>query len=207
MNRYSQGLLYEWTFNNNLVDDVQCVVLSPSGNVQFVNESTTLSSVYLANGAYLYAPTNIYFQNVFTITAWFYPIQFTSNARLLDFGCGSYSWNIILCYAGGGSQNPFFETYSGGSSKGQLTTSTSLAANKWNHLAAVLDSNNKAYLYINGTLANSRTVNPGLINSTRTKNYVGKSNWNDGETFAKIKNLRIYNIALDANAVKLDMDN
>ena len=65
--KYSQGLAYEWRFNNTLIDDIQCTVLTPQGNVTFENDS----SVYLSNGAYLQAPSVYYFDRPFSISAWF----------------------------------------------------------------------------------------------------------------------------------------
>lgn len=207
MPRYSRGLMYEWTFNKNFVDTVQCVPLTSSGSVVFVNETSTTSSVYVSSGGYMFAPNGVYFQNVFTLTTWFYPVQFNTNARVLDFGCGSYSWNVILCYCRGGSQTPFFETYSGGASKGQLQTPNTLSVNKWVHLAVSLDSLNRAYLYINGSLVQTYQANAGTLVTTRTQNYIGKSNWNDGQTFARFRNLRIYNFALNASQITDDMIN
>lgn len=208
--RYTKGLAYEWTFNNNLIDDIQCVKLSSntaSGSMQWINESSILNSLYIQGGAYLYAPTGIYFQNVFTVTSWFYPTQFTFNARVIDFANGAPSYNVILSYASGGGQTPFFEVFSGGGSKGQVTTSSQLVINQWNHIAAVFDQSTSK-IYLNGTLVASLAVsNTGLINVTRSNNYIGRSQWSNGATYARYKNLRIYNIALNASGIQDDMVN
>lgn len=213
ISRYSQGLIYEWTLNRTLIDRVQCIPLTAKGKITYIQETSNYSSVSIVNGSYLQAPPGYYFNQPFSISAWVYILNQTYSARVLDFANGAPNQNVFLAYSIGNTNNFFLKVYYGNIStqyKGVLNPSSPvLGTNYWFHIAATLHPNNTACLYYNGSLVTQSVWTNESINFWRTKNYIGKSNFNgsDGPTFAKFRNVRIYNKALDSSQIQNDMFN
>lgn len=138
---------------------------------------------------YVTAPPAVYFNGDFTIECWVYPKSFGNWSRIIDFGNGSGSNNVLLAYTYGTSGAPAL--YVEGT---QFAASQTLALNQWSHIAATLNGTT-ATIYINGISAGTATF-PSPVNITRNKCYIGKSNWNDDPNANAIfDELRIWNTA------------
>ena len=75
--------------------------------------------------------------------------------------------------------------------------------NSWNHVAAVLKGTT-GYIYINGVLSSSGTLNrPDNVN--RVKNNIGADTWGDAVLNGTYDEIKIYNTALSVANINLDM--
>jgi hypothetical protein len=148
---------------------------------------------------YISLPPAVYFNGDFTIECWVYPKSFPNWARIIDFGNGVGSDNILLAYTYGTSGAPGF--YVEGS---QFQATQTLPLNQWSHIAATL-SGTTATIYINGVAAGTATF-PTPVNVTRTKCYIGKSNWGDPYANAVFDELRIWNTAKTQAEIQSSMN-
>ena len=120
-------------------------------------------------------------------------------SRVIDFGNGAPSDNVVLTLDSGTNKIPILAVDIG-TIYGKVYSSQSLTQNNWQHLAASFDGI-KMKIYINGTLM-SETYYPvkGSLMPTslnRTYCYVGKSNWaNNGFSYSLVDDLRFYNKSL-----------
>jgi hypothetical protein len=144
---------------------------------------------------YVSLPAGVYFNGDFTIECWVYPRSFATWARIIDFGNGAGSNNVLLAYSFGNSGAPGF--YVEGS---QFQATQTLPLNQWSHIAATL-SGTTATIYINGVAAGT-SIFPVPVNITRTKCYIGKSNWGDPYANAVYDELRIWNTAKTSSQIQ-----
>lgn len=148
---------------------------------------------------YVSLPPAVYFNGDFTIECWVYPKSFPNWARIIDFGNGAGSNNVLLSYTYGTSGAPGL--YVEGS---QFQATQTLPLNQWSHVAATL-SGNTATIYINGVAAGTSTV-PTPVNITRNNCYIGKSNWGDPNPNAIFDELRIWNTAKTPAEIQASMN-
>ena len=148
---------------------------------------------------YVSLPAATYFSGDFTIECWVYPRSFANWARIIDFGNGAGSNNVLLSYTYGTSGAPGF--YVEGQ---QFQATQTLSLNQWSHIAATLNGNT-ATIYINGIAAGTATF-PKPVNIVRNNCYVGKSNWGgDPNANATFDELRIWNVAKTAAEIQSSM--
>ncbi len=174
------------------------------------NCPSTLGNALDFDGTPSYAtlPSGTYFNGDFTIEAWVYPRAFTNWSRIIDFGNGAGSNNVLLSYTFGTSGAPGF--YIGGA---QFAATSTLPLNQWSHVAATFSkptsssTTGTGTIYINGVAAGTATM-PVPANVTRTLNYVGRSNWGTGDPDAKAiyDELRIWNVARTAGQLNAAMN-
>jgi hypothetical protein len=154
---------------------------------RFGNQNSALA----LNGGWTQVPAGIYFDTPeFTISVWFMPQQVSPWARLIDFGSGPGTDNIVLVL--NDANNNRFPIV--GFENVYLISSKPLIPYEWHHLASTFDGHT-LNIYINGTLTDTKTFSSFIQLSilNRTHNYVGKSNWNgDGYSFSFIDDLRFY---------------
>ena len=75
------------------------------------------------------------------------------------------------------------------------------------HLAGVIQANGNMQLYLNASLSASNESTTPLTTLTRTKQYIGKSNWStDGYLDGMVDEFRIYSRALSAEEVSALFD-
>lgn len=148
---------------------------------------------------YVSLPAATYFNGDFTIECWVYPRSFANWARIIDFGNGAGSNNVLLSYTYGNSGAPGF--YVEGQ---QFQATQSLSLNQWSHIAATL-SGNTATIYINGIAAGTANF-PRPVNINRNNCYIGKSNWGGDPTAnAAFDELRIWDVAKTAAEIQASM--
>ena len=168
---------------------------NPSQSYNALNFSTSLQN-------YASLPAATYFSGNFTIECWVYPTAHTNWSRIIDFGNGAGSNNVLFATSYGTSGQPGF--YVGGS---QFAANAQIPLNQWTHLAATL-SGSTATIYINGVA--SATANfPTPANVTRNYNYIGRSNWGWGDPApsASFDDLRIWSVAKTGAEIITSMNN
>jgi hypothetical protein len=164
------------------------------------NNNRSLSTTYLPFPSalnfktslqnYASLPPAVYFSGDFTIECWVYLTATTNWSRIIDFGNGSGSNNVLFSTSAGTSGSPGF--YVGGS---QYQANGTVPLNQWTHLAATLSGTN-ATIYINGVASGTATF-PTPANVTRSLNYIGRSNWGWGDPAPEgsFDDLRIWSVA------------
>ena len=118
-------------------------------------------------------------------------------ARVIDFGNGAPSGNVILALDSDLNQKPFFLIYFG-TQPFMVNSSLALNQNQWQHLTATFEQT-KMSIYINASLTGSTTITSGMTPQSiqREKNYIGHCDWpNIGHSYSYLDDLRFYNICL-----------
>ena len=151
---------------------------------------------------YAFLPPATYFSGDFTIECWVKPTAYSNWSRVIDFGNGAGSNNVLFGTSYGGSGKPGF--YVGGS---QFSANDQIPLNQWSHIAATL-SGNTATIYING-VASGTSFFPIPANVIRNNNYIGRSNWGWGDPApdASFDDLRIWNVAKTDAEILASMNN
>lgn len=124
--------------------------------------------------------------------------------RIVDLGSGQANNNIHVSRFGDSSQM-VMEFYNGATSLGVscVTDSGAIVADEWAHFAFTVDPTDGCKIYKNGvlvkTVSSFKTMPP---NTTRTSNYVARSNWGVDKYFSgSIGDLAIYTSALSSTQV------
>ena len=134
------------------------------------------------------------FSGGFSAEMWVYPTAVGSWQRLFDLGNGSASNNIGLARVANSNDLEFF-VYSGGSVVGAVTATGVLELNTWQHFAVTMSAGGAVAIYKNGQQVAAGTS--GLPqNTTRTSNYLGKSNWADALFAGRMDEAAFYDHAL-----------
>ncbi len=193
------GLYAYYPFNNNADDqsenDLDADVYGASLTTdRFGNED----SAYAFDGLddYIDCPDGFAdFTNGFTLTYWSYQESFSRWSRIIDFGNGSQSDNIILTPAALGQNSLQFQVYRGSSSD-NIRIPNVIDLDAWTFWVAQVDAAGNAKVYKDNVLIGQDNI--GIPNNIlRTNNFIGRSNWaSDGYYQGKIDDLRIYNRAL-----------
>lgn len=129
-----------------------------------------------------------------TISLWAYPTAVRTWSRFIDFGNASASDNIWF-----GRQNNTgnlaFEGWSGSSSSGLVTAADAIALDTWQMFTVTVDNMGNVKLYKNGQQIATGTS--GVSSVTRTRNYIGRSNWSADQYYqGNMDDVRIYNYCL-----------
>ncbi len=140
-----------------------------------------------------------------TIEGWVYPRSHALWQRIADIGNGPASDNILLAASAGYSGRPAMHVYVGGSAVLNLTAPTAIPLKTWTHVAGVIGADRSARLYVNGQLVASGTASalPGSI--TRSKAYLGKSNWPDALLDGVLGEVRVWNVARTQGEIQASM--
>lgn len=134
-----------------------------------------------------------------TVSVWVRPTAVRNWARFIDFGNGASSDNIWFGREGS-TNNLVFECFSGGSNAGRVLAPGAIVQDEWQLMTATVDAFGSGRLYRNGQLVATGTTKPTSV--TRTRNYVGRSNWSADAYYAgSLDDLRLYNYPLDAAEV------
>ena len=193
-----QYLTHYWSISNRtMLDSVGNADMQQGSATTFTSDrfGCPNSSLNL-NGGYTFVPAGVYFNAPqFTISVWIYPLSVGAWARIIDFGNGAPLDNIVLSQDSGSNLLSAFHIYSGSSYKGNIVSSTSLTLSQWQFLTATFNGSTSTF-YINGVSKGSVPAVYILPTITRTNNYIGKSNWNDGYSSSYLDDLRFYNKSL-----------
>jgi hypothetical protein len=157
------------------------------------NRFGNLSSALAMNGGLTEIPQGIYFNTPeFTISVWILPQEIGLGfVRILDFGNGPSSDNIILALTTGNSLSPpYLGIYSNSSDIIKAYSSLNLTECQWQFLAATFNGAN-ARVYLNGELIADQFHPFCLSSLSRNSCYIGKSNWPvDGYSHSYLDDLK-----------------
>ena len=204
------GLKYFWRFQDqSLVDSIASVEMTvgkeidTTSSLNIDHNIVTNGSVRLGGG-YLRIPSGDYFENSqFTIAFWVRPsAENAKNARILEFGNGKLSKNIILTinYNSGDNYYPGFYILNDATNKIEIHSDTELYYASWSFLVVTCTSTD-INMFINGELVATQSLTFAPVTGTRTANYVGSSSWGQILTKLHLDDLRIYNRALSQEEI------
>lgn len=167
-------------------------------------DQQTYAGSFNGSDDYIQLPSGVYFNGgSFTISAWVYPTAFNSWSRVIDFGNGPNTDNVLLAITNGTSGMPDLGIHTPYSSN-DFEANASIPLDQWSFVAATFDSGTThATIYIDGNDAGDTTFGFGPDDVTRTDDYIGRSNWSsDGYAQGSIDDVSIYNYALSAAQVQ-----
>ncbi len=155
----------------------------------------TLNSALDLNGGWTQVPSGIYFDTAqFTISVWVLPQQVDNFARVIDFGNGYSTNNVVFALSWSSTLEPYmyFDSTNFNPSTSKLTLG------QWQFLVATFDG---TYLkiYKNGQIIMNVFHAYSFPRETRAICFVGKSHWNsfgDGYSSSVLDELRFYNKSL-----------
>ncbi|SFV17520.1 LamG-like jellyroll fold domain-containing protein [Pseudoduganella namucuonensis] len=137
-----------------------------------------------------------------TIACWVYWNASQSWARVFDFGSGTGHYMMLTARAGGTGPARFAMTVNGYSNEQVINSNAALPVGQWVHLAVTL-SGSTGRLYVNGVQTGVNTgmfLAPFRLQNT-SRNWIGRSQFNDPYFNGKIDEFRIYRGALGATEV------
>lgn len=127
-----------------------------------------------------------------TIEAWIYANNWKAQqwqGTIVGHDGPNSSGYVLRCGAGGRLSFAV-----GNGSWPEVVSGPIMAANTWNHVAAVINSG-KSYIFVNGTLIDSATISPPPLVTTQDL-YIGESSGFSGRVFdGAIDEVRIWNVA------------
>lgn len=134
----------------------------------------------------------------FTISAWVKLNSINMWSRIFDFGTGT-SVNMFLTASNGTGVPRFAITTGGYASEQGINGTAALPTGVWTHVAVIL-KDGIGTLYVNGEAvgATAMTLTPASLGAT-TKNYIGKSQYNDPYLNGSVDEFHLYNFALNAS--------
>ena len=160
---------------------------------RFGNENSALA----LNGGWTQVPSGVYFNTPeFTISVWVYPRQVGSYSRIIDFGNGNSSDNILLALSESNSLMPILQIYSGPNILISAISRQNLTLNNWQLVTATFDGTNSR-IYLNGNLTVESDQEFNLTYIERPNCYIGKSNLN-----SILDDLRFYNKSLTQKEIE-----
>ena len=182
---FGARLLNYWPMNN-LSDIVGGKDLFEGVNYLFTNDrfNNANSSIHFNNG-FLKVPTGCYFSGDFSVVAW---VKLNSNnpyQRLFDFANGPDMDNVVLDFTSNREMIAFIA-----GSNAVIAYNYFLELGAWYHLGFVIQGTT-GYFYVNTTEI-KRSSFSAAPNVTRTKNFIGRSNYEDTDANATYDDIKIY---------------
>lgn len=142
----------------------------------------------------------------FTFSVWAYAGETGDFARFFDFGAGEGIDNILLSRLGS-TDDLYYEAYNVSKPTVRLTATHGMDEKKWMFLA-VTQSGGNVSLYKNGALLQSFKTDVIPRNVTRTRNYLGRSNWSKDAYFkGKLDDPQVSLTARSADWIRLNYEN
>ncbi|CAF0814195.1 unnamed protein product [Brachionus calyciflorus] len=198
------NLVYYWVVQNAKIKEIMNKndLYTPS-NMFYTSDrfGKSNSSFHLDNG-YVILPPIDKLDIAFTILAWVKLHSYKDNQRLLDFGNGERSDNIIISLSGLQTSLYFYIYH--GSTKYSINSNLILPLFNWHHLGFVV-TGGSSYIYLNGSLLLHKNHNVSNIirKINRTKSYIGKSNWaSNPNVDSEFDDIKIYNGVLTQYEIK-----
>ena len=153
-------------------------VNNPSSGINYITSGQTYYATFNGSTQYLSAAQTVgaITTGPFTIEAWVNPTTYAGNPFIIEdtyWNAGNNGgWYVIINSNGTIGLSYSTATFN---SYGGITSTGTLSAGVWSHIAVVRDINNFVSLYINGQLANSPTV---LAQSLNLNSGGVQTNWN-----------------------------
>ena len=207
---YFSGLAGHWTF-----DETNGTVAHDSsgndrnGTLTGYDANGTSWTAGKVGGALHFDGTNDYVDvgdfewgGAISIAAWAKYNAFNFQSRIIDFGNNQHDNIVLFKGTGANGSGVNFHIKRATLSRNYNSTNSFWLSSQWVHAVATVDENGVMKLYRGGSLFDTKTDGwaPNVL--TRTKQYVGKSNWSQDSYFeGLIDDLRIYDRALTAKQV------
>ncbi|MBQ8711657.1 MAG: RICIN domain-containing protein [Prevotella sp.] len=200
-------MMGHWEFDGNSQDQsghlLDAALVGTPSYVSSIHKTGT-HSVTLDGSQYIQLPYGMAASDELTVAFWVYWNNSSlSGQRLFDFGNDPMHHFYLAANAGSGLH---FGIRNGGVE--QAVSGTKLSLRTWQHVAVSIGREETA-IYVDGTKVGSSTgltVSPGDVNPLL--NYIGHGlNTSDVNLRANLDDLRIFNYALDGDAVRQVMDN
>ena len=203
-----QNLTYYWPLTSQLLtDEISGAQLTNTYSLSdaCTDHNNEYYGCFYLSYRYFVLPSAVYFNSDFTLSVWINPyLNSEAYTRILEFGNGKYSNNVILMVNGNDWQNfyPSFWVIPQESYQMTVTSSIKMSSSSWHFIAATFTST-QANIYLDGVLAGSTTYASFTpANVVRTRNYVGGSSWSGSVCKHNIDDIRIYNRALSAQDIQ-----
>ncbi|MEM7128022.1 MAG: LamG-like jellyroll fold domain-containing protein [Chloroflexota bacterium] len=151
-------------------------------------------------------PIDVDFSNGITVAVWVRYKSLQKWSRIIDFGNGKNSVNIVLANKSESSTLGFY-IYDKRNRFYKIEASDVLTVGEWLHVAATLNQDGAAKLYRNGKEVQSgRMPLPDTVQ--RESNLIGRSHWSQDEYFhGDMRSLCIWNSARTPEQIRLDINN
>lgn len=198
----TSNLLVEYSFFNNAAEnDIEWNGAAVGADQALSNTHGDDYLFMAGQGQYVDAPDlNVDHSNGLTFMAWVRYDSFQRWSRIFDFGNGAGVHNLILANRGTTSDLHFSIRDGAGSSS--ITATGALQTGVWQHVAATVDAQGNASIYLDGQEVASGTVNVP-DNLVRTNNYIGRSNWaNDLDFAGNMDDVSYWNTALSQTTIR-----
>jgi hypothetical protein len=129
-----------------------------------------------------------------------------SYSRIFEFSnnnAGTNPTNHVLLAKNGTSTEVYIHTLGSNGNVSYSISGINFFDGNWRHICWCVGSDNKWYIYINGSIVLNGTVSLAIPNATYTRQTIGKGHFTgDGyNTGAGVEDFRIYNVALTATEV------
>lgn len=186
------GTLYNGA--SQVISGLNLTDFSPVGNALSLD----------GDGDYVQLPAGVWFNGDFTVESWVYINNYNYWSRLIDFGNGPGSDNVLVALSNGETGMPAFGIRSD-STPSSVDPAYVLPKNQWTHIAVTLKGT-IGTMYINGeAVAQSTSMNtPNDI--TRNFCYIGRSNWDiDADADAVFDEMRIWSTARSQTEIQDNM--
>jgi hypothetical protein len=208
----TNNLINYWTFNGNVNDSIGNAHMYGGVNatLTFDRFGRSNSALNLTSGYYK-VPLGVYFKGTqLTIMAWVNVKSYESNSRLIDFGNGKFSENVVLVLTYGTGGKPYLYFRSGAKDLVGFSNKI-LILNKWQHLACVFSFPYYS-IYIDGIEATtpgskSTFTAYSITNVVRSTNHIGRSSWPDQDADAVFDDLKFFNRSLSPREILFEMNN
>ena len=200
-----------WLFNNNYNDSVTGLGPLSTSSSSFVSDRfNNANSAVHFNYGYIQVQNGIYFSGDFSALGWMYLISNTGAdySRLFDFGTSTVGADNILIEMTQNTNSPYQWAwiFNNGGSNYITSSQTPFSLNTWVHSAMTL-SGTVFSLYLNGVLKSQKTNSLIPRAVTRTKCYIGRSNWGSLQpVYAYIDDLLFFSIGLTQSQVQYVMN-
>jgi len=141
----------------------------------------------------------------FTLESWVKLSSATNNAKIFDLGDANGNDNIRLGLDGT-SLKPVFSAYSGTTKVLNLEADQALPIGEWVHLAATLNAEKQAILYVNGLAVKTTQAADLPKVKARLNNFIGRStNSSDAYFDGSIRAVRIWDESRSAEQIAADL--
>jgi hypothetical protein len=155
---------------------------------------------------YIDVPDGIWFSGDFTVEGWVYLHNIQKQICLISFGNGPNNHNILVSLSAGTTSGQPYVLVRNSAGGDSIVSPYKIPLETWTHIAATLQGST-VKMYMNGIEVVSGETRYLPENVNRTKNYIGKTNWDGTEIpYGKMDEIRIWNRALTKQEINNQKD-
>ncbi|MGB8686522.1 MAG: LamG-like jellyroll fold domain-containing protein [Microcoleus sp.] len=190
--------------NGTLTNPIWWACAAPIGELSYLKPSNLVTKFDGVSGHISLPAMNINYAQGFSLEVWVRYNSFKNWSRIIDFGNGASSDNILLANPGTSNTLGFFVNR--GTTQQNIQVAGFLDLGKWTHIAVTQDPSGNTKIYKNGQLIQSGTCQlPNSLN--RTINYIGRSNWTGDAYFdGQMAEFRLWNRVRTPEEIQADLN-